>query len=153
LVAAFRATLEEVAEADVIVHVRDASHSDSDAQREDVHRVLGEMGLGAAVDAGMVELLNKIDLIAPERRDVLINQAARAPAPVVPLSAISGEGCKQLLAVLDGVATGAWLYEHGRVIERRDGETGIALKVSLAVANLARFERLRRRERHPGEGA
>ena len=170
LVAAFRATLEEVAEADVIVHVRDASHSDSDAQREDVHRVLGEMGLEAVVDAGMVEVLNKIDLIVPERREVLINQAARASAPVVPLSAISGEGCEQLLAVLDRVATGswqvvdlalapeegallAWLYEHGRVIERRDGETAIELKVSLAAANLARFERLRGRDRQPVQGA
>jgi GTP-binding protein HflX len=128
------------------------------------------MGLGAVVDAGMLEVLNKIDLVAPEQQEVLINQAARASAPLVPLSAISGEGCKQFLAVLDRVATGAWqvvdlalapeegallawLYEHGRVIERRDGETAIALKVSLAAANLARFERLRRRERHRGQSA
>src|SRR5262249_45670770 len=90
LVAAFRATLEEVSAADIIVHVRDAAHPESEAQRLSVHRVLGEMGLGQAVENGsIVEVLNKIDLLSPELRDIVENQAARA-TNVVPLSALEG---------------------------------------------------------------
>ena len=67
LVAAFRATLEEVTEADLIVHVRDVHHPDSEAQRDDVHGVLGDLGLGETVEHGLIEALNKIDLLDEER--------------------------------------------------------------------------------------
>src|SRR5947207_3894487 len=82
LVAAFRATLEEVTEADIIVHVRDAHHPDSTQQRDDVLAVLGDLGLGApaeggSVEEGLIEALNKIDLLAPAERASLLNQAQR----------------------------------------------------------------------------
>ena len=102
LVAAFRATLEEVTEADIVVHVRDAHHPDSEAQRADVLGVLGDLGLGrCTVEDGLIEVLNKIDLLDPAERDSLLNQALRNTQTVA-LSAATGEGCDRLLAMLDG---------------------------------------------------
>jgi GTP-binding protein HflX len=156
LVAAFRATLEEVRAADVIVHVRDIADPESEAQREDVHLVLAELGLAEQVEHGLVEVLNKIDLLGPEQQDVLRNQAARSPA-MVPVSAITGEGIDALLQLLDqrivaerevvdvtipssdGAAI-AWLYRHGEVLARDDADGSTRLKVSLDPANRARFE-------------
>ena len=103
LVAAFRATLEEVAESDLIVHVRDVHHPDSEAQREDVLAVLTELGLGERVESGMIEALNKIDLLPKAERSVLKNQARRN-RDAVPISAKTGEGCDKLLALLDRAA-------------------------------------------------
>ncbi len=157
LVAAFRATLEEVREADVIVHVRDASHRDSEEQRNDVHAVLGELGLGAAVDDGLIEAANKIDLMSGDERQRLANLSERDPR-LVPLSAVTGEGCDALLEVLDarlslgrrildysidlgdGAAI-AWLYDHGEVLSRVDDGGRANLRVGLDPANAARFER------------
>ncbi|HEX2114849.1 MAG TPA: GTPase HflX [Alphaproteobacteria bacterium] len=156
LVAAFRATLEEVRAADVIVHVRDIADPESQAQREDVHLVLAELGLAEQVEHGLVEVLNKIDLLSPEQQDVLRNQAVRN-ASTVPVSAITGEGIDALLRLLDqriaaekevvdvtvpssdGAAI-AWLYRHGEVLERDDANGSTRLKVSLDPANRARFE-------------
>ncbi|MDX9862802.1 MAG: GTPase HflX [Rhodospirillales bacterium] len=163
LVAAFQATLEEVCEADVVVHVRDMSHPDSEAQREDVHGVLSELGLEATVDAGLIEALNKIDLLLPEHRGLVVNQAIRRipPAPpAVPLSAVTGQGCAALLAALDARLTQsrreietevaltdgaalAWLYAHGEVVSRRDDERLAHLRVRLDAADAARFARRR----------
>src|ERR1044071_4356937 len=81
---AFRATLEEVTEADLIVHVRDVHHPESEAQRRDVHAVLDELGLGRTVEEGMVEALNKIDLLGEEDRNALLAQSRRN-ADLVPL--------------------------------------------------------------------
>jgi len=155
LIAAFRATLEEVLEADVIVHVRDISHPESEAQRADVEEVLRELGVGEAVDAGVVEALNKIDLLSSEARDVLDRQTARNP-DAVPCSAATGEGCEALLRrVAQRLAGGAspvairvplsagaalsWLYDRGQVVERRDDESHAHLTVKLDPADLARF--------------
>ena len=155
LVAAFRATLEEVLEADVVVHVRDVAHPDSEAQREDVHAVLRSLGLGEAVEHGLVEALNKIDLLDPEARAVVLNQAGREH-DTMPLSAITGEGCEALLKLLDarlidGIrpvpldvelvdgAGIAWLYRHGEVLERHDDEQVAHLVVNLNQADLDRF--------------
>lgn len=88
-------------EADIVVHVRDIAHPDTVEQRQDVHRVLAEMGLAEAADNGMIEVLNKIDLVGPEDRETLFNQAARANVPSVPVSARTGEGCDTLLATFD----------------------------------------------------
>ncbi|MGH6720213.1 MAG: GTPase HflX [Alphaproteobacteria bacterium] len=157
LVAAFRATLEEVIEADVIVHVRDASHPDSEAQRDDVNDVLRKLGLGSVLDRGLiVEVRNKIDLLDGEARERLVTATGRKPGAAA-ISAKTGEGCDELLRTLDarlrngravvdlllpfqaGQAI-AWLYRHGEVIERADRADGVRLTVGLDPEDLARFE-------------
>jgi GTP-binding protein HflX len=156
LVAAFRATLEEVTEADIIVHVRDVSHAESEAQKADVEAVLGELGLASRIETGVIEALNKIDRLGPEARQWIANEADRNPL-LVPISAMSGEGIDRLLARLDAVlaedrhvvelaidladgASLAWLYRHGQVLKRTDDETSAHLTVGLAPADLKRFE-------------
>jgi GTP-binding protein HflX len=162
LVAAFRATLEEVTSADIIVHVRDMHHPESEAQRDDVHAVLHELGLGETVESGMIEALNKIDLLPDDQKIVLRNQTKRNVA-AVPISATTGEGCNELLALLDtrldaerqtaqldvplsnGAAI-AWLYRHGEVVERDDDEQHAHLTVRLSEADLGRFQNLHTRD-------
>ncbi|HUH86046.1 MAG TPA: GTPase HflX [Stellaceae bacterium] len=156
LVAAFRATLEEVTEADLVVHVRDVHHPDSEAQRADVHAVLGDLGMTETVENGLIEALNKIDLVDAENRVVLQNQAHRN-RDVVPISAVTGEGCDVLVDLLDRrvdadrrlvhldvpVADGAalaWLYRHGEVLTRRDDEAMAHVAVRLSEADLGRFK-------------
>jgi GTP-binding protein HflX len=155
LVAAFRATLEEVAEADVILHVRDAAHPDSAAQRADVVAVLEDMVADGALDADWpsrtVDIMNKADLLGgatcvPER------------ASAFAVSAITGEGLPALQAALDmRIAAGmeladyaippqdgarlAWLYRHGEVVDRRDADAAVHVTVRLLPADRARFER------------
>lgn len=162
LVAAFRATLEEVLEADVLVHVRDISHPDADAQREDVEEVLRELGVGEAVDSGLIEALNKIDKLDAAARATLARQAGRE-VERVPCSAVTGQGCEDLLQAveqrlssahrsvdvqvpLENGAALAWLYDHGSVTARRDDERFAHLRVSLDPADYERFRR-----RHGGE--
>ena len=164
LVSAFQATLEEVIEADVIVHVRDAAHADNEAQKTDVLAVLKQLGLSDTVEDTLIEVFNKADLLDPAGREALINQAGRAGTPAVVLSAVTGEGCETLtdaidrritenhrieeiaLAFDDGAGM-AWLYEHGDVIERRDEEDAVYLKVRIDATNWERFEMRRDRER------
>jgi GTP-binding protein HflX len=114
LVAAFRATLEEVLEADVIVHVRDAAHPDSDAQRNDVIQVLEALGVSADDERPVIEALNKVDLLPEEDRLTLIatarhaaeNAAATIAEPVrVGLSAVTGEGVGELEDLIDAFVT------------------------------------------------
>ena len=160
LVSAFHATLEEVVEADVLVHVRDAAHPDTDAQKDDVLGVLREMGLGGAVEQTLIEVLNKIDLLAADEVEVLANRAARSNIPVVLASAATGEGCESLIAAIDDRITEnflvidialphddgaslAWLYDHGEVVHREDGADAIHLKVRLDAADAQRFQRRR----------
>ena len=160
LVAAFRATLEEVTEADIVVHIRDAHHPDSVAQRADVLAVLDNLGLGALVEDGLIEVLNKIDLLDESARDALLNQVQRNDE-VVALSAVTGEGCDGLLALiagrLDSTAravrldvplsdgkTLAWIYARGEVLGRRDDGEAAHLSVRLSEADLGR---LRHRQR------
>ncbi|HLO78918.1 MAG TPA: GTPase HflX [Magnetospirillum sp.] len=155
LVAAFRATLEEVLEADVVVHVRDVAHPDTEAQAADVETVLKDLGLSEIVDRGLVEGLNKIDLLAEGDREELLNQAKRRPL-AIPVSALTGEGVEVLLAGLDErlshgrqtvdvqlpISDGAsisWLYRHGEVIARRDDETTAFIRVRLDPIDAQRF--------------
>jgi GTP-binding protein HflX len=156
LVEAFRATLEEVAAADLILHVRDAAHPDTGAQRADVLGVLGELAEGPAptLDEGwpgrVLEVLNKADLLGGL-------SAIPAMPGTIAVSALTGEGLAELTAAIDArlsagmetmevkVSTAdgarlAWLYEHGEVIARTDGAKTIALTVRLTPANRARFE-------------
>jgi len=160
LVAAFRATLEEVTEADIVVHVRDAHHPDSAAQRDDVLAVLADLGLGHLAEDGLIEALNKIDLLEPGERDSLLNQAQRN-AETVALSAVTGEGCDALLRLLDrrledgaravrlavplsDGKTLAWIYEHGEVLGRRDDAETAHLSVRLSEADLGRLHHRQR---------
>ena len=157
LVAAFQATLEEVLAADIVLHVRDISHADSEAQKLDVHKVLSEMGLDEMVDAGLLEALNKIDLLDEEAREKVHNQAARNP-DTVPVSALTGEGADELLALLErrlalsrriveyslshaDPSAIAWLYDHGEVLSRRDDGGYVRLRVGMKESDIARFER------------
>jgi GTP-binding protein HflX len=162
LVAAFRATLEEVQGADIVVHVRDVAHPDSEAQRGDVLHVLADLGIGPERSSNgrppppLIEVLNKADLLPSAERDVLKSQATRQNDQVV-LSALDGTGCDSLLKALDeqlaaarevvdvdvGISDGAtlaWLYEHGEVLTREDTADKIHLTVSLDPADRARFQ-------------
>jgi GTP-binding protein HflX len=162
LVEAFRATLEEVQSADLVLHVRDIADPDSVAQARDVEAVLDRMGMEEDREHRLIEVWNKIDLMPPEDRAVLEARAARSAETgvlAVPVSAVTGEGCDVLLreiasridqgppidAVLgpqDGDAI-AWLYRNGRVLERSELEDGqIRLRVRLEPQALGRFERL-----------
>ena len=158
LVAAFRATLEEVLAADLIVHVRDIAHPDTDAQRDDVLSVLADLGIDAEADEGppMLEAWNKVDLLDDDERARVAVEAARRDG-VVPLSAVSGEGVDALQAAVaaaltatntvrrlalgsgDG-ATLAWLYERGEVLEREDRADGsLNLSVRMSEADWSRY--------------
>ena len=160
LVAAFQATLEEVTEADIVVHVRDAHHPDSEAQRNDVVKVLLDLGLDEPVEDGLIEVMNKVDLLDPTTRASLENQRLRNSQSVV-LAAVTGEGCDALLGLIDrrletqarmvrldipltDGKTLAWLYRRGEVVGRRDDDEAAHLSVRLSEPDIAR---LRHRQR------
>ncbi len=147
LVAAFRATLEEVTEADIILHIRDISHPETEAQKQDVMDILSSLGVTDGEEKIIFEVWNKIDLLSPEEREICENMAARS-GNVALVSAISGEGCDDLLDALDDqLAKGkktfelefshadgadiAQLYTLGEVLERADSETHTKLTVRL----------------------
>ncbi len=154
LVAAFRATLEEVAEADLVLHVRDVSHPESEIQKADVEAVLA--GLDLPEGQRRIEVLNKIDLLDPAARSMVLERTRRDDDAVA-VSARTGEGCDTLLALLGRImavrhglhrfrldlangAALAWLYAHGNVVERSDSDGQATVQVSLDPADLARFE-------------
>jgi GTP-binding protein HflX len=156
LVEAFRATLEEVREADVVLHVRDIASAESDAQAVDVRAVLERLEVD--MDARhILEIWNKTDLLDDARRAETRGDARRVHPPAVCVSAATGEGCEALLAAVaalvdeappvdvyapvgEGAAI-AWLYRHGRVLKRHDGKDGsVRLAVSLTPQALGQFE-------------
>ncbi|MEM6902925.1 MAG: GTPase HflX [Pseudomonadota bacterium] len=161
LVAAFRATLEEVTNADWILHVRDAAHADTDAQRADVEAVLTDLGIDTANDPRLIEVLNKADQLSVEGENLAITAAQRRRSAdyrdrVVSVSAITGEGCDQLIRLLAMLqrqkhcvltfqvpyARGevqAWLYDRGQVLERHDHDHQLEMVVALPQDDLARF--------------
>jgi GTP-binding protein HflX len=142
LVAAFRATLEEVIEADLIVHVRDVSHLDTDAQSKDVANVLHELGIEPE-DGRLIEVWNKIDRVDANERERLVNASHRQPAEHLPalVSAITGEGVDRLIGLIedrlgatrivleldldpvDG-AGASWLYRNAEVLEKTLTDAG-----------------------------
>jgi GTPase len=155
LVAAFRATLEEVAEADLILHVRDAAHPDTQAQRADVIAVLNGMVQDGTLEDDWprrsLEVLNKADLLGGVAR------LGARPGEIA-VSALTGEGLPALRAAIDTrlsegmVVAGydipvndgaqlAWLYGHGEVIGRQDTDEAIHVTVRLSPDDRARFER------------
>jgi GTP-binding protein HflX len=159
LVAAFRATLEEVASADLILHVRDIHHPDSDAQKSDVEQVLTSLGLGDGEgEAARLEVWNKIDLLGGEDQEAVLNEAARRP-DVVTLSALSGEGTDDLLSrvgqmLREGASVHhlrlpagdgqriAWLHRSGEVLESRSEGDEMFLAVRLTPENWQRWQSL-----------
>jgi GTP-binding protein HflX len=160
LVAAFRATLEEVIEADVILHVRDVSHEDTEAQSQDVENVLAALGIDPNEEQRLIEVWNKIDRLDAEGRGRLENLAARKPVDQRPVlvSALTGQGIDDLMTsiqqrlarrrvVLDLVvdpADGAgmsWLHRHTEVMQKSLGEDG---KMAMTVrADPARTEAIK----------
>jgi GTPase len=153
LVAAFRATLEEVLAAEVIVHVRDAAHDESAAQKADVLQVLEE--LGVPPDRPMLEVLNKIDLLEPEQRKGLLARNSRSEAFTV--SALTGAGIPALLQGFEAMVTRdnitltlkldaadgsalAFAYRHAQVLNRRDRGAKISLSLRIHPDDLGRFE-------------
>jgi GTP-binding protein HflX len=158
LIAAFRATLEEVREADLLIHVRDMNHPDREAQREDVEDVLTSLGLGEEGAPPRIEAWNKIDLLPPEERERLTEEARRRE-DAVPISAITGEGLDELrdcmakklrneeqvheirVPARDGGRI-AWLHSRGEVLNQVLDHDEVRLSVRLSPDNWARFQAL-----------
>jgi GTP-binding protein HflX len=158
LVEAFRATLEEVREADVILHVRDIASEESDAQAADVREVLDRLDVDVD-ERRILEVWNKVDLLDEDGRRGVEGDARRAHPPAILVSAVTGEGTEELLRAVAGLvdeappidvyapagegAAIAWLYRHGRVLERNEGKDGsVRLAVSLTPKALGQFEQL-----------
>ena len=167
LVAAFRATLEEVTAADVIVHVRDIHNPESGAQKSQVLSVLSDLGVYDSEDDDpsipIVEAWNKLDLVDDDRRKELI-EIAQSDKAIVPISAATGEGVDDLVSTIDAILTEgaksyrimlsasegqkiAWLHSHGQVLSETDGgesEEGpmLAIDVRLTPKEYGRFSSL-----------
>jgi GTP-binding protein HflX len=161
LIAAFRSTLEEVVAADLVLHIRDAAHPDSERQRDNVNLILTELFGGKELDSEkvppIIEVYNKIDLLGDEQRDFIYNQTSRS-SNFIALSGVSGEGCSNLIDQIsqricvnhtiidvdiplsDGASL-AWLYENGNIIERSDKIMTSHLKVQLSPKNETLFMR------------
>lgn len=158
LVAAFRATLEDVIEADVLLHVRDVSHGESEAQAEDVARVLRELDIDPEDRGRLIEVWNKADLIDANERarlETVISRMDPAERPAL-VSAVTGEGVEELLRIVeDRIARGRstyaltldpsdgagvhWLYEQAEIFERTDHDEGVDFLVRIAAEKEPRF--------------
>jgi GTP-binding protein HflX len=158
LIAAFRATLEEVREADLLVHVRNMAHPDREAQREDVDDVLASLGLAEEGAPPRIEAWNKVDLLSAEERERLLEEARRRE-DVVPISAVTGEGLdilrdcmaarlrsgEQIHLIRVPATQGgkiAWLHSRGEVLEQKLDHDQMELSVRLTPDNWARFQAL-----------
>ena len=158
LIAAFRATLEEVASADLLIHVRDMAHPDHEAQAEDVEDVLSSLGITEGEGPIRLEAWNKADLLSEPDRQALLAEAERR-SDVVPISALSGWGVDHLLeSMAEALQRGtqihqirvdardgsrlAWLHSRGEVLEQRVDGDAMELSVRLSPDNWARFQAL-----------
>lgn len=159
LIMAFRATLEEVLSADIIVHVRDVANPDSREQKQDVVKVLESLGLqNVETMPQYIEVLNKLDLVAPDRRDYIIGQTL-GNSNLLALSALTGEGCAAFLRAIDDKLASAdvhivvtlplsdgknkaWLYEHAEVLSVNAGEQTADFEIRIASQWLSRLEQL-----------
>jgi GTPase len=158
LIAAFRATLEEVASADLLVHVRDIAHPDREAQREDVDDVLESLGLADEGAPPRLEAWNKVDLLSGEERERLLGEAGRRDT-VVPVSALTGDGLDALREQMANMLRSgeqvhdirlpaahgdriAWLHARGEVLDQQLDHDEIRLSVRLSPENWARFQSL-----------
>ncbi len=158
LVAAFRATLEEVLEADIILHVRDIASPEAATQAEDVLRVLAELEIGSDDDR-IIEVWNKTDLLDADQVEALQQRIAHADTPSVAVSAITGQGIDELLSAIEDrlMATRsvfrismtpeyshhmAWLFERTEVLDRKDDEQSgvVEMVVRVPEKRLAVFQ-------------
>ena len=156
LVAAFRATLEEVQEASVILHIRDIGQENTQAEKEDVLAILSDLGIDAAHDTRIIEVLNKIDVLPAADRKALVTRSKRQER-VAAVSAVTGEGVEELLEMIDAklgenrktlfvdidITDGkalSWLYNRGEVVARTDDDDTAHVKVNLEPADCDRFE-------------
>ncbi len=153
LIMAFRATLEEVLQADVIIHVRDASNPNAKEQKQDVLKVLENLGMQhMETDQRYIEVLNKVDLLSAEERGKL-------PAGTLPLSALTGEGAANLLNLLDerlaigykvmefsiSAADGkkiAWLHQNAEIISARSVADKMVIKVRISAPSAAKLQKM-----------
>ena len=159
LVMAFRATLEEVLEADIIVHVRDYSHPDTEAQKQDVESVLCDLGLSETVENGMLEALNKIDMLSSDDKKCIIEKSSRY-ATKWPICAKTGEGLDDLLLAIQNRLTAGYkkidikipiadgkgvalAYRKGQVVSRVDRNTFIKMSLLVNPMDLALFDTYR----------
>lgn len=158
LVAAFRATLEEVLEADLVLHVRDISHKETDRQGTDVSKVMADLGVSTEAQSGIVEVWNKTDLLAANDLETRKNIAARN-AHIHTVSAVTGDGIDALYEVISDRLTPslsedtvrlahsegrrrAWLYDHVEVLNEDTTEQGATLTVLWSEIDAARFEKI-----------
>ena len=158
LIAAFRATLEEVASADLLIHVRDMAHPDHEAQAADVEDVLSSLGIAEGEGPVRLEAWNKVDLLAEPDRQALLAETERR-SDVVPVSALSGWGVDHLREhIAEALQRGtqihqirvdasdgsrlAWLHSRGEVLEQRVDGDAMELSVRLSPDNWARFQAL-----------
>ncbi len=161
LIASFRATLEEVLEADLIMHVQDITHDDHIPQREDVNLVLKELGIDHEdADTNILHVWNKADLLSEEQLETVRYNAERSDKPVSVVSAGTGQGCDKLLEQIEKLMRvrdevrdvkvfpheGAllnWLYENADVLERHDSETGdMSCKVRVSLDKAGKLDAL-----------
>ncbi len=157
LISAFRATLEEVRAADVIVHVRDIAHADSEAQSQDVETILAELGVADAAER-VIEVWNKLDLLDADARAVIEQEQDMRPTAPLAVSARTGEGIDRLAAAIEErLARGRslieltldpsdgqglhWLYEHSEVMRRADADDGVHVTVRVAPDQVERVKR------------
>jgi GTP-binding protein HflX len=157
LVAAFRATLEEVVEADLVIHLRDIADPDTAAQAEDVERILSDLGVDASDRKKVIEVWNKIDLLDEgNRARLLIEGSTDKAEPPIAISAVTGEGLDALAAIIEQRVSGDlkeikvtlrphqlglvdWLYRNGDVVSREDNEDG-SVSISIKATEAAREE-------------
>ena len=160
LVMAFRSTLEEVLEADIILHVRDVSNPDSNVQRQDVLEVLHHLGLkNIETQKNYIEVFNKIDLLSAEEQVALNKKISRKKEHMVAVSALNGTGCEQLriliektlaigkqtfeaiLPISDGKAL-SLIYQYAKVIQRKETESELFLKIESEVKSIQKLQTL-----------
>ncbi|MCB1835287.1 MAG: GTPase HflX [Geminicoccaceae bacterium] len=157
LIAAFRATLEEVLEADLLLHVRDITHSETAEQAGDVVQVLDELGVDEQTrNRRMIELWNKADLLEGEHQQAIVTEAARHDG-IRLASAVSGEGLDDVLTLIDARLARddrtvtvrlahdqgsilSWLHQQGRILSRTDDEDGSIVDISLNETALSQLE-------------
>ncbi len=156
LVASFRATLEQITYADVIIHVIDVSQRDHEAQKADVIEILGDLGIEYDSDARIIEAYNKIDRAGGELKQDMERKQKFGERSVV-ISALTGAGLERLMETVAGVLSGdrievmfkvdaadgraiSFLYDHGEVVKRQDKDDKVVLKMKMDESEAGKFE-------------